>query len=269
MSEIKLWEGDCRNTISEIPDKSVDLILCDLPYGTTACAWDTIIPITELWEMYHRVIKPNGAICLFGINPFTSTLVASNPKEFRYDWIWYKNCYTRFLDANRRPLLANEYISVFYASQPTYNPQMRKGNVHKNGGNGAITTEIYRRNVQHLAESISCEYFPTTVLEFAVEQNNVHPTQKPVLLCEYLIRTYTNPGEWVLDNTMGSGTTGVACVNTNRNFYGMEMDPKYFKIASDRIYGTLHAKPMPLFDIDDFNKEQADFHFAAGGLNYE
>jgi site-specific DNA-methyltransferase (adenine-specific) len=212
-----------------IPDHSVDLILCDLPYGTTQNKWDSVIPFDELWEAYGRVVKKDGAIVLTAAQPFTSTLIISNLKDFKYCWVWKKSKPTGHLNAKKQPLRNTEDVVVFYKSQPTYNPQgTRPTDVmvsRTNRGNYGECSKTTRQTVTG---------YPTTVLEFPTE-NGAHPTQKPVALMEYLIRTYTNEGDLVLDNTMGSGTTGVASMNTNRRFIGIETDPGYFQIAEKRI----------------------------------
>ena len=225
-------QGDCLELMKEIPDGSIDMILCDLPYGTTACKWDTIIPFDKLWEQYNRIIKDNGAIVLFGSEPFSTLLRYSNLKMYRYDWIWKKNNSTGFQLANKRPLKDYETISVFYKKQPTYNPQglipYGKTNKRKSAGD-------------NWSEMLSNEYiqqytnYPKQIQEFSYDKQRFHSTQKPVALLEYLIKTYTNEGDIVLDNCMGSGSTCVACVNTNRRYIGFELDEKYFKIAKQRI----------------------------------
>ena len=229
---IDLKQGDCLELMNDIPDGAVDMILCDLPYGVTSNKWDSIIPFEPLWESYHRVIKDNGAIVLNCQQPFTTYLISSNIKEFKYCWVWYKKQTTGFLNAKKQPLRNCEDIAVFYKKQPTYNPEMRKGKrVLKNTGSGSTNYNGFTY-MSHYSEM----YYPTTLLEIPLPRfKGGHPTQKPVPLCEYLIKTYTNEGETVLDNCMGSGTTGVACVNTNRNFIGIELDGDYFEIAKNRI----------------------------------
>ena len=230
-----LKQGDCLELMKGIPDGSVDMILCDLPYGTTACKWDTVIPFEPLWAEYKRIIKKNGAIVLFGSQPFTSALVMSNPEWFRYSLVWDKVGTTGFQTAKVMPLRRHEDVLVFYHKKPTYNPEMIiKGSPRKKGGS-KVDNGCYGE--LRSSESFNNTYYPTSVLEFsnANKRGLVHPTQKPVALCEYLIKTYTNEGETVLDNTMGSGTTGVACGNTGRNFIGIEQDDKYFEIAKNRI----------------------------------
>ena len=220
--------------MKNIPDKSIDMVLCDLPYGTTQCKWDSIIPFDSLWTQYNRIIKDNSAIVLFGSEPFTSLLICSNIKNFKYNWIWQKNKSTGFLNAKKQPLRNCEDIAVFYKKQPTYNPEMRKGKrVSKNTGSGS--TNYNFTYMPHYSEM----YYPTTLLEIPLPRfKGGHPTQKPVPLCEYLIKTYTNEGETVLDNCMGSGTTGVACKNLNRKFIGIELDDTYYEIAKNRINGV-------------------------------
>ena len=234
MVNIKLKQGDCLELMKDIPDKSIDMILCDLPYGTTVCKWDTIIPFDKLWEQYNRIIKDNGAIVLFGNEPFSSQLRLSNLKNYKYDWVWDKKRGSNFATVKIRPFNSFENIMVFYKKQPTYNPQMWKSTPYTcNQGyvGEAKQTGLYRDNVITVNNG---DRYPLTILSFSKE-TGLHPTQKPVALLEYLIKTYTNEGDVVLDNCMGSGSTGVACVNTNRNFIGIELDENYFKIAKERI----------------------------------
>ena len=247
---VDLKQGDCLELMKDIPDKSIDMILCDLPYGTTACKWDTMIPFEPLWEQYNRIIKDNGAIVLFGSEPFSSTLRVSNLKIYKYDWIWVKSRATGFAQAKNQPMRNYENICVFskgtaiHASQSsrrmTYNPQGLKDTLYikKQGKNGRTDT-CFQKRKSHKEEHVQTHTnYPRQVLEFASEGKTVHPTQKPVELLEYLIKTYTNENETVLDNCMGSGSTGVACINTNRNFIGIELDEKYFEIAKKRINDT-------------------------------
>lgn len=250
---VELMCGDCLELMKDIPDASVDMILCDLPYGTTACKWDKIIPFEPLWEQYNRIIKPNGAICLFGSEPFSSYLRISNIGQYRYDWIWHKNLSGSFVNAKKMPMKYHENISVFYKKLPTYNPQFQpySESVLKRFKDGDMVNRRKEcdkpKNVLHggiAFEGVqtvdkrrgkypeSVQYFKS---EHTANGKRLHPTQKPVPLLEYLIRTYTNEGEIVLDNCMGSGSTGVACINTNRKFIGMEIDPQYFEIAKKRI----------------------------------
>lgn len=231
-----LMLGDCLELMKEIGSGTVDMILCDLPYGTTCCSWDVVIPFEQLWEQYERVIKENGAIVLFAAQPFAAVLATSNLKLFRYEIIWEKPSATGFLNAKKQPLRAHENILVFYKSQPTYNPQKTFGHERKTAKRKDIGSEHYGKQV-NIKSYDSTERYPRSVQVFSSDKQKqaLHPTQKPVALCEYLIRTYTNEGETVLDNTMGSGTTGVACVNTGRAFIGIEQEQKYFEIAQERI----------------------------------
>ena len=235
----QIIQGDCLDIMRELPDKSVDMILCDLPYGTTACKWDTIIPFEPLWEQYKRLIKPNGAIVLTASQPFTSMLVMSNPKWFKYEWIWDKKKSSGALNADVAPLKVHENILVFGEGRTTYNKQMRQGkprvdkpNLIPNGDIRQDKSTVLRgyKNEQGL-------YNPVSILEIsnANQQSKEHPTQKPVALFEYLIKTYTDPGEIVLDNCIGSGTTAVAALNTGRFFIGIEKEPKYAEIARKRL----------------------------------
>ena len=234
---INLLQGDCLELMKNIPDKSIDMILCDLPYGTTRCKWDSIIPFEPLWEQYNRIIKDNGAIVLFSQMPFTAVLVMSNLKMFRYEWIAEKSMATGFLNAKRMPLKCHENICVFYKKLPTYNAQMTKGKPY------SITRRDIGEQYLHNFESIETKNegtrCPRDILRDLWKPycggKMYHPTQKPVPLLEYLIKTYTNESATVLDNCMGSGSTGVACVNMNRNFIGIELDENYFKIADERI----------------------------------
>lgn len=241
---IELKNGDCLELMKDIHDGSIDMILCDLPYGTTACKWDTVIPFEPLWNQYKRIIKDNGAIVLFGSEPFSSSLRMSNLKNYKYDWVWRKPRSTGFLNAKKQPLRDTENISVFYKKQCVYNPQysdgepyssMKGGKTPKVSKKGDTTYGTFMRGAQYRNDNNGFRY-PKTVIEFGVVgRGTVHPTQKPVALLEYLIKTYTTPGDVVLDNCMGSGSTGVACVNTGRRFIGMELDPGYFAIAEKRI----------------------------------
>jgi site-specific DNA-methyltransferase (adenine-specific) len=230
---VDLRQGDCLELMKEIPDKSIDMILCDLPYGTTRNKWDSVIPLNELWKQYKRVIKNNGAIVLFSQMPFTITLATSNLKDLKYEWIWQKDNGTGFLNAKKMPLKIHENILVFYKKQPTYNPQMRTGFKPYSQISGRGSSN-YCKQVRVITENDGTRY-PIDIIEFKRNKEKKHPTQKPVELLEFLIKTYTNEGELVLDNCMGSGSTGVACINTNRNFIGIELDQKYFEIAKERI----------------------------------
>ena len=215
-----------------IPDKSVDMILCDLPYGTTRNKWDSIIPLDDLWRQYNRIIKDNGVAVLHCQQPFTTNLVYSNIKNFKYSYVWYKHQVSGFLNAKKQPLRNCEDIAVFYSKQPTYNPQMVKGKMQLKNTGGASTNYNDFYAIPHMSD----DYYPTTLLDFPLRRfKGGHPTQKPVELEEWLINTFTNVGETVLDNCMGSGSTGVAALNTNRRFIGIELDPTYCGIAKDRI----------------------------------
>ncbi|EPF6071224.1 DNA methylase family protein [Acinetobacter baumannii UH7607] len=240
-----LMLGDCLERMKEIETGTVDMILCDLPYGTTCCSWDAVIPFEPLWEQYERVIKENGAIVLFAAHPFTAVLATSNLKLFRYEWIWEKPAATGFFNAQFQPLRAHENILVFYKAKPTFNPMKTFGHERKTAKRKDIGSEHYGKQV-NIKSYDSTERYPRSVQLFSSDKQkaNFHPTQKPVALCEYLIRTYTNEGETVLDNTMGSGTTGVACVNTGRSFIGIEQEQKYFEIAQERIAQAGTEKDM-------------------------
>jgi site-specific DNA-methyltransferase (adenine-specific) len=232
MSEkIDLRIGDCLEVMQTIADKSVDLILCDLPYGTTQNKWDSVIPFEPLWANYKRICR--GAIVLTAQPPFDKVLGASNLGMLRYEWIWHKTRATGHLNAKLQPMKTHENVLVFYDKQPTYNPQglVRKAvpAIRKGGDNGGNYGKSDKDSLQEF------ENYPRSIIGIASEGKTVHPTQKPVALMEYLIRTYTNEGDTVLDNCMGSGTTGVACANTGRKFIGIERDPSYFAIATNRI----------------------------------
>jgi site-specific DNA-methyltransferase (adenine-specific) len=235
---IDLHLGDCLEVMKQIPDKFVDAIICDLPYGTTACKWDSVIPFEPLWAQYKRIIKDNGAIVLTAAQPFTSALVLSNPKWFKYEWIWNKKKPSNFLNANRTPLMNHESVLVFYKSFGIYNPQMTIGKTRTKGGKKYANNGCYG-NYNETEKVSYNKYFPKSIVEIsnAQQKGKVHPTQKPVELMEYLVKTYTNDGDTILDNCMGSGTTGVACKNLNRKFIGIEQDPSYFEIAKGRIHG--------------------------------
>lgn len=239
-----LMIGDCLDRMKEIPDGSIDMVLADPPYGTTACKWDSVIPFEFMWEQLKRVTKKNGVIVMTASQPFTSALVMSNAEMFKYCWVWEKSKASNFLQASYMPLKAHEDVVVFYqSSKVTYNPQMVDGlpysgekRAGKKGSNSDVVNNVpnptFRRgSPDGKRKPRTVQYFKTS----ESEGRTYHPTQKPVALMEYLIRTYTNEGETVLDFTMGSGTTGVACVKTSRNFIGIERDPKYFEIAQERI----------------------------------
>lgn len=230
---INLYNGDCLEIMKEIPDKSIDMILCDLPYGTTKNKWDSILPLDLLWIQYERIIKDNACIALFAQTPFDKVLGASNLNLLKYEWIWQKESGTGFLNSKKMPLKIHENILIFYKNPPIYNPQMRKGFKPYSQKNGRASTN-YGSQVNVVTVS-NGERYPIDVIVFDRDKNKLHPTQKPVALLEYLIKTYTNEGQTVLDNCMGSGSTGVACVNTNRNFIGIELEKRYFDISKERI----------------------------------
>lgn len=243
---INLWQGDCLELMSHIPDKSVDMVLCDLPYGTTECEWDTMIPFEPLWSHYGRVIKDNGVVVLFTSQPFTNNVLNSNKTmNFLYEWIWVKRKPIGFANANYRPMKIHENILVFSPSTASsgslspsnYNPQglieVKDNRITKRTKRG------FQGERKNQIDEYTPKYtnYPNSVLYFSnIIKNSEHPTQKPVELLEYLIKTYTNEGMLVLDNTMGSGSTGVACKNTNRRFIGIELDKEYFEVAKKRIY---------------------------------
>ena len=266
MHNISLYQGDCLVEMNKITENSVDLILCDLPYGTTdrkgikdkgdnrLLAWDTVIPLDKLWEQYKRVLKPNGTVVLTADQPFTSQLIVSNIDWFKYEWIWKKRKTTGFLLANYRPMKQTEDVVVFspagaaaasrHGGNMTYNPQgLIEKRVKKK--NSAKRLGKFLHNPEHMGAGNKLLHdtdyeqkytnYPSEIIEFGLDKDSIHPTQKPVALMEYLIKTYTNEGEVVLDNCMGSGTTGVACINTNRKFIGIEMNDDYFNMAADRI----------------------------------
>lgn len=244
---IQLLKGDCLELMKDIPNGSIDMILADPPFGTTNCSWDSLIDLSLMWEQYERIIKPNGAILLFAQTPFDKVLGVSNLNLLRYEWIWEKTQATGHLNAKKMPMKAHENILVFYKKLPTYNPQKTQGHVRKVSSAKNRAACIDRRNgtdtvyndeyPELVTDYDSTERYPRSVLKFPTDKQKLalHPTQKPVALLEYLIKTYTNEGELVLDNCMGSGSTGVAAKNLNRSFIGMEKDEKYFEITKNRI----------------------------------
>jgi DNA modification methylase len=236
---VQLMKGDCLEKMKDIESGSVDMVLTDPPYGTTACKWDSIIPLEPMWEQLKRVIKPNGAIVLFGSQPFTSALVMSNPKLFKYELVWDKvNKFSGHLNAKKQPMRQTERVCVFYMMQCTYNPQMIYGKPYKAISSGG-KSQNYGKQSDNVKTVCNGERYPRDIIVIKGDERGtvgrIHPTQKPVALMEYLCSTYTNEGETVLDFTMGSGTTGMACKNLNRNFIGIEKDENYFKIAENRI----------------------------------
>ena len=238
----KIYNEDCLEGMKRIPDKSIDMILCDLPYGVTARnKWDFVIPFERLWEQYKRVIKENGAVVLTATQPFTTDLIQSNRKMFKYSLVWNKSQVTGFLNAKKQPLRSHEDILLFYKKQPTYNPAMVKGKrVLKSTGWDSTNYGKFT-DKPHYSEW----YYPKSIIEIPQKRfKSGHPTQKPVALFEYLIKTYTNEGETVLDNCIGSGTTAIACINTNRNYIGFELDKHYCDIANERIQKALAEKEV-------------------------
>lgn len=238
-----LIKGDCLTEMNKMQSKSIDMILCDLPYGTTRNKWDSIIPLDKLWKQYNRIIKDNGVIVLTAQTPFDKVLGVSNLKMLRYEWIWEKTSATGHLNAKKMPMKAHENILIFYKKLPTYNPQKTFGHERK------VSKAVHKINSKdstNYGKSVNTTYdsterYPRDVVKFKTDKQKsaLHPTQKPVALMEYLIRTYTNEGDLVLDNCMGSGSTGVACINTNRNFIGIELEDNYYKMAKQRIEGGI------------------------------
>lgn len=270
----KFYKGDCLEHMKSLDDDSIDLILCDLPYGTTKCKWDTIIDLDKIWEEYRRIIKkPHGVIVLFGQQPFTSTLISSNYEWFKYNITWKKNKTTQYLLANYRPMKCTEDICVFspggaaaaskYKGNMTYHPQglkvveIKKKNSQNRIGKMLNQPHHLGPNNKLLSDTEYTQKFtnyPTELIEFDVESNTIHETQKPVKLLEYLIRSYSNEHNVVLDNTMGSGSTGVACINTNRDFIGMELEEKYFDLSVKRIMDHI-GKKTKNDTLNEFPKE--------------
>lgn len=234
--KINLIHGNCLIEMATIPDESIDMILCDLPYGVTKNQWDVVIPFDDLWKQYKRIIKQNGAIVLFGSQPFTSIMIMSNMDMFRYSLVWEKNKFSDFLNAKRKPMKTNEDIVIFYKKQPTYNPQYWYSTPYTrwNTQKAVDKQTNYGNHKENYVESEG-KRLPTTVLKFNRIERPQHPTQKPVDLLEWLINTYTNEGETVLDNCMGVGSTGVACKNVGRHFIGIELEKTYFDMATKRI----------------------------------
>ena len=251
MNKQELYCGDCLAVMPSIPDSSIDLVLCDLPYGTSVVhKWNKALPLEKLWKEYERIIKPNGVICLFGTQPFTSQLICSNIKLFRYLWLWKKETPTGFLNANYKPLNAIEEIAVFSKAKvgslsknpiPYHPPTLKAIEKTKKNKTGNTWRSAMGYESEHNQLNSGTEYvqkftnYPTTILEYAREKEQIHPTQKPTDLLEFLIQTYTNENDVVLDNCMGSGSTGVACINTNRRFIGIEKERYYYDLARSRI----------------------------------
>ena len=235
MADVKLMRGDCLERLKEVPDGNVDMVLADPPYGTTACKWDSVIPLEPMWEQLKRIIKPNGAIVMTASQPFTSALVMSNPKWFKYSWRWKKSNLTNFLNAKKQPLRCFEDVLVFASGQTTYNPQVVDSGKQKTSRRVGTKTSVYGKADKETFYNSSSRY-PTELLDIPNRRDGKHhPTQKPTALMKYLIRTYTHEGETVVDFAMGSGTTGVAAASLNRHFIGIELDPGYFQIAEERI----------------------------------
>ena len=255
MLDFGYYNMDCLQGMKEIYDKSIDMILCDLPYGTTNCSWDIVIPFEELWKAYERIIKDNGAIVLFGSQPFTSLLVTSNLKLFRYEWIYEKTQPSGHLNAKKMPMKYHENVLVFYKSPPTYNPQKTTGHKRKVSKGQIVTKSQLGKGCYGVADKganyDSTERYPKSIQCFSnglMKQKSIHPTQKPVELLEYFIKTYTNEGEIVLDNCAGSCSTGIACHRTKRNFIGFEKDTEIFQRGNERF--KTETAQMSIFDFE-------------------
>lgn len=239
MVNVDLYLGDCLEKMKKLEDDSIDMLLVDLPYGTTNCKWDTVIPLELLWKEYYRICKLKAPMIFTSSQPFTSALVSSNFKHFKYTLVWEKSKATGYLNAKKMPMRAHEDICIFYRKPPVYRPQMWQGKPY-NKGEAVRPTDVYGKQKKTLVKNDTGLRYPRSVQYFKTAESEgrgkaKHPTQKPVALMEYLIKTYSDEGDVILDNCMGSGTTGVACVNTFRNFIGMELDEKYFNIAKERI----------------------------------
>ncbi len=241
----QIVRGDCLDVMAGMPDECIDMILCDLPYGTTQCKWDTIIPFEPLWEQYRRITKGRGAIVLTGSQPFTTLLIASNLKMFKYCWVWEKTQATGFFNAKIRPMVAHEDVCVFYSKQPIFNPQKTTGhkpiNSYTKRASVQNRTEVYGKVTQDVSGGGETDRYPRSVLVFASDKQRtkldgtIHPTQKPVALFEYLIKTYTNEGDLVLDNCIGSGTTALAADRLGRRFFGCDISEEYVELALRRL----------------------------------
>ena len=252
-----LFNGDCLEVMKDIPNKSIDMILCDIPYGTTACKWDTIIPFEPLWEQYKRIIKDYRAIVLTASQPFTTMLISSNFDWYRYNWVWEKTKAGNFIQVKNMPLKLHEDICVFSNGVVIHKGQSKRRMIYNPQGVNAVNKNWHRpriyssefqfKRTSHKTDRIITEeHFPSSVLKFNSVHNPSHPTEKPVALLEYLIKTYSNEGELILDNCMGSGSTGVACINTNRKFIGIELDEKYYDISCKRITDAINEKKQSL-----------------------
>ena len=251
---IQLFKGDCLEVMKSIPDKSIDAIITDPPYGTTACKWDSVIHLDKMWEQLNRIIKHNGAIVLFSAQPFTTSLISSNYKYYKYNWTWDKKSATGGQFSRKQPMRRLEDICIFYKNQCTYNPQLE----NKEKKYIRYIKNDYLNNTEHIKDTKNFspnsktrtipenKKYPSNLISISSgsHKTKIHPTQKPVALIEYLIKTYTNENETVLDFTMGSGTTGVACKNLNRKFIGIEIDDKYFSIAENRINNHIVTKEL-------------------------
>lgn len=260
---IQLYHADCFDVMPTIPDKSIDAIIADLPYGTTACKWDSVLPLDKLWVEYNRILKNTGCIVLTATNPFAATLIMNDPKMFKYEWIWHKNMTSGFALAKKQPLRNHESVLVFYNRQPTYNPikesrdlsesSKKRMNYDFTTTKGTNVQQGGITKVKFIPED-KCLSYPKTVKKWngVNSHNRNHPTEKPLDMMEYLIKTYTNEGDMVLDNTMGSGTTGVACLNTNRRFIGIEMETEYFDIAVRRMTDFTNIQPIECDKLNYF-----------------